>query len=460
LGALGAAVPVGAWQHHLEILRSLGVNAIRTAHNPPSPEFLDLCDRMGFLVMDEMFDCWTVGKNPFDYHLFFSEWSKVDARDTVRRDRNHPSVILYSAGNEIHDTPKEALANEILRGLIAVFHENDPTRPVTQALFRPNVSHDYSNGLADLLDVVGQNYRENELLAAHQQNPARKIIGTETQMGRSIWLAMRDHPEFSGQFLWAGIDYLGEARKWPVVGSASGLIDRDGAVKPMGRERQSWWSDKPMVAIARRVGPEEAAIIDPGYELVDNARRQTTYADWTPRNTKPHRENVEVYSNCEEVELLLNGKPLGVQKIHQDASPRVWQVDYEPGTIKAIARNATREEAVAELRTAGPPARIQLTAAPAREGVIFVSATVVDGNNIPVPSAADLIHFQLTGAARLLAVDNADNSSHEGFHALERHAFQGQAIAIIQASVPGANARISAKGEHLLPGTLALRFRE
>ena len=123
--------------------------AHRTAYNPPSPEFLDLCDRMGLLVMDEMFDCRTVGKNFFGYHLFFNEWSKIDTRDTVRRDRYHPGIVLYSAGNEIHDTPKAELANQILRGLIAVFHENDSTRPITQALFHPNVSHCYDNGLAD-----------------------------------------------------------------------------------------------------------------------------------------------------------------------------------------------------------------------------------------------------------------------------------------------------------------------
>jgi beta-galactosidase len=141
-------------------------------------------------------------------------------------------------------------------------------------------------------------------------------------MGRNMWQAMRDHPEFSSQFLWTGIDYPGEARNWPVVRSASGLIDRTGGIKPMGRERQSWWSDKPMVAIARRVGPEEAAEINPGYELVDNARRQSTYSDWTPRNTTPHRENVEVYNNYADVELFLNGKSLGSQKINADASLR------------------------------------------------------------------------------------------------------------------------------------------
>ena len=185
-GAFGIAVPTAIWERRLIALRALGVNAIRTAHNPPSPEFLDLCDRMGFLVMDEMFDCWTVGKNPYDYHLYFDQWSSIDTRDTVRRDRNHPSIILWSAGNEIHDTPHAELAHGILARLISVFHENDPSRPVTQALFRPNVSHDYDNGLADMLDVVGQNYRENEILAAHDQKPSRSIIGTENTLLRPV----------------------------------------------------------------------------------------------------------------------------------------------------------------------------------------------------------------------------------------------------------------------------------
>ena len=135
--AFGAAVPLDIWERRLRILRGLGANSIRTAHNPPDPEFLDLCDRMGFLVMDEMFDCWTVAKNIADYHLYFEDWSKTDARDTVRRDRNHPSIILYSAGNEIHDTPNAELSKRILAGLVAEFDENDSTRPVTQALLRP-----------------------------------------------------------------------------------------------------------------------------------------------------------------------------------------------------------------------------------------------------------------------------------------------------------------------------------
>ncbi len=335
-GAVGTAVPLRVWERRLEQLRQIGVNAIRTAHNPPAPGFLDLCDRMGFLVMDELFDCWTVAKNPYDYHLYFREWAHIDARDTVRRDRNHPSIILYSAGNEIHDTPKAALAHEILEGLLGVFHTSDPTRPVTQALFRPNVSRDYDNGLADLLDVVGQNYRENELLAAHQAKPTRKILGTETTQGRPEWLAMRDNPQFAGQFLWAGIDYLGEAPGWPAVTSYSGLLDKTGAMKPIAWERQSWWSEKPMVHIVRRVSPRPSAPVDPGYEGRRPIPEESLFDDWTPADLSPHQETVEAYSNCAQVELLLNGRSLGSQPLAADAAARTWRVAFEPGTLRAV----------------------------------------------------------------------------------------------------------------------------
>ncbi|MDR3699001.1 MAG: glycoside hydrolase family 2 TIM barrel-domain containing protein [Candidatus Sulfopaludibacter sp.] len=438
-GGLGTAIPLRAWERRLEQLRLIGVNAIRTAHNPPAPEFLDLCDRMGFLVMDEMFDCWTVAKNPYDYHLYFRDWSQTDTRDTVMRDRNHPSIILYSAGNEIHDTPRADLAKQILKGLVDTFHEADPTRPVTQALFRPNVSHDYDDGLADMLDVIGQNYRESEILAAHAAKPTRKIIGTENQHGRDVWLALRDNPPYAGQFLWAGIDYLGESRAWPQIASAAGLLDHTGAIKPIGYERQSWWSDKPMVYITRRVAPTAPAAVDPGYEAQARRAVQTLYSDWTPANTAAHEETVEVYSNCEEVELLLNGKSLGVKPLAANAAARTWRVPYEPGALRAVARNKGATVASYELRTAGKPAKIILKAdrtriAPDFDDVSTITATVFDEHNVQVPGADPLLHFQITGPGTIAAVDSADNVSHESFQAPERRAFQGRCIAIVKAT--------------------------
>jgi len=396
--------------------------------------------------MDEMFDCWTVAKNPYDYHLYFKDWSLIDTRDTVRRDRNHPSIILYSAGNEIHDTPKPEIAKPILSSLVQVFHENDDSRPVTQALFRPNVSHDYDNGLADLLDVVGQNYRENEILAAYRQKPTRKIVGTENGHDLSIWLPMRDNPPYAGQFLWTGIDYLGESPQWPTIAHNSGLLDRTGTVRPLGYQRQSWWSDSPMVYIARREAPTPLQSTDPGYSPVPERRPQVLFSDWTPRNREAHEEEVEVYSNCDEVELFLNGASLGSQSRPADDSPRIWKVQFAPGTLRSIGKNKGRQVATYEVRTAGAPAKIMLAANRSSVGaswddVVYVTATVVDENGVLIPNASDLITFKVDGPGLIAAVDSGDNSSHELFQASERKAYQGRCFAMLKAV--GTNGRIT-----------------
>jgi beta-galactosidase len=461
--AFGAAVPLRVWERRLEILRDLGVNAIRTAHNPPAPEFLDLCDRMGFLVMDELFDCWTVAKNPYDYHLYFKEWSNIDARDTVRRDRNHPSIIVYSAGNEIHDTPKPDVAKPILAALVATFHEADPSRPVSQGLFRPNVSHDYDNGLADLLDVVGQNYRENEILAAHRQKPTRKILGTENGHDLSAWLPLRDNPPYAGQFLWSGIDYLGESRQWPTVAYNSGLVDRTGTPRPLAFQRQSWWGDRPMVYVARRTAPTPKPMLstDPGYDPAADRRPQVLFSDWSPRNAEPHEENVEVYSNCEQVELFINGKSLGAQAKPADDAPRNWKLPFAAGTLKAVGTNNGRIVASYELRTAGKPAQILLAAdrsaiAPVWDDVAYVTVTVVDENGVLVPNAGDLISFKISGAGVIAAVDSANNNSHESFQATERKAYQGRCFAMVKATANKGRITLAASAPGLKSSSITI----
>jgi beta-galactosidase len=464
-GAFGIAVPLGIWEERFKALKEIGVNAIRTAHNPPDPAFLDLCDRMGFLVMDEMFDCWTVAKNRFDYHLYFNDWSLIDTHDTVLRDRNHPSIILYSAGNEIHDTPNATLSLRILRGLVADFHANDPSRPVTQALFRPNVSHDYDDGLADLLDVIGTNYRDNELLAAQRAKLTRILVNTEEQHGRAPWVMVRDNPPLSGQFLWSGIDYLGEARTWPATTASSGLLDRTGRIKPMAAERESWWSEKPMVIITRRTAEEGPTVADPGYETAQQdllRRPQTLYENWTPANTGPHRENVEIYSDCPQVELFLNGNSLGSKPLNRDASPRAWQVNYASGTIKAVGKNDGKIVATQELRTAGKAAKIIVTAAnpsiPANyDGVSMVIASVQDESGTTVPTANPLLSFKISGPGVIAAVDNADNSSHASFQAKEINAWQGSCVAFVKASAPSGEIILTASAPGLTGGSIKLK---
>ena len=460
--AFGAAVPLDVWERRLNELRKLGANAIRTAHNPPAPEFLDLADRMGFLVMDEMFDQWTVAKNPFDYHLYFNEWSKRDLRDTVRRDRNHPSIILWSAGNEIHDTPKPEIAIPILKGLVDEFHKNDLTRPVTQALFRPNVSKDYDNGLADLLDVVGQNYREKEILAAHKQKPTRKIIGTENTHDLNQWLAVRDNPEYSGQFIWAGIDYLGETDAFPLVAYGAGLLYKTGVPRPVGFQRQSWWTNAPMVHISRRIARTPKLPTDPGYNSVEDRRPTVLFSDWTPKNLEKHEENVEIYSNCEEVELFLNGKSLGKKIKPADDSPRNWKVEFETGIIKAVGYNGGKSVAEDELKTAGKPARILLSADKNSiennwDSVATVTIQVVDEQGVIVPNATDLITFKTEGAGFVVAVDSADNSSLESYQATTRRVFNGLAYAMLKANNLSGKIKLMADAPNLKSNSIEIK---
>jgi len=473
-GALGEAVPRSLFEARVAAVKAMGANAIRLAHNSPDPVMLDVCDRMGLLVMDELFDCWTVGKPNAErgYNLFFSEWSLPDLRDTVLRDRNHPSIILWSAGNEIHDTPQEQKAIGILTGLVNEFHKYDPSRPVTQALFRPNTSHDYTNGLADLLDVIGTNYRDTELLAAQRAVPSRKLLNTEERQDRGTWLTVRDNPPLSGTFLWAGIDYLGEglvndrpagvddpSEAWPNTTSRGGLFDRTIRPKPTALERESWWSTKPVVHIVRSTDrviprlPSGATVPPPVYNMLP---------DWTPTPGNNYaRADIDVLSNCEEVELFLNGRSLGKKTLPADASARRWSGAYEPGTVRAVGYNQGIEVAHEDLTTAGAPAKITLTAnrataSPSFDDVLIVRATVTDDKGVRVPYAANAITFKATGPGTVIATDNGDYADHVVFSEPTRPARDGTCVAYVRANAPAGQITITASTGGLTPGTLKL----
>jgi beta-galactosidase len=332
---------------------------------------------------------------------------------------------------------------------------------VTQALFRPNVSHDYDNGLADMLDVVGQNYRVNEILAAHEQKPSRKIIGTENIHDSASWVAMRDHAPYSGQFLWTGVDYLGEAGNWPAISRPFGLLDRTGQPHARAWERQSWWASAPNVHIVRRVDRTEKSAIDPGYEPVPSEVQEPLLRDWTPHNAAPHSESVEVYTNCEEVELLLNGQSLGRQKLHSDATPLTWQVPYAPGALKAVAYIQGRPAAQDELRTAGKAARILLSAeratlSPDTNDVVAVVATVVDDAGVPVPDFSGEIEFSVSGPALIVATDNGSTRDHESFLLPRHQLYDGRAVAFLRATASSGSIRVHAFVEKLASGDAQL----
>lgn len=451
-GAVGAAVPMGIWRRRLQLLKEVGVNAIRTSHNPVAPEFLDLCDKMGFLVMDEAFDTWTAAKKHGEkgYNLYFTDWWKRDLSDMVMRDRNHPAIVIYSVGNEIHDNLNDAEGFKKYKDLQDLVHSLDSTRPVTMALFRPASSHVYTNGFAQMMDVVGQNYRENELVAAHEAHPDWKVIGTENGHTLSAWLALRDNPFIAGQFLWTGFDYLGEA-DWPATTNSQGLFDRTGRWKPLGFQRQSWWSDKPVVHIVRK--SEDTSI-------------EKWVANWTPTDMeKHHNAVVQVYSNCDEVALFLNGKSFGSKSKPSDDSPREWQIPFEKGIIKAIGKNDGKELATDELTTAGNPEKIVLTTDQFSltdnwNDLAIVTATIVDAHGVPCPNANNLIKFKLEGAGEIAAVDNGNILSHKSYQATEYPAYEGRCIAIVKTKDLSGKIKITSTSADLKPGVVSIEVKK
>jgi beta-galactosidase len=470
-GSLGAAVPGEVLERRLRRLRDLGVNAIRTSHNPPAPELLDLCDRLGLLVQDEAFDeftppkkkwveGWNVGEpGKFGYGESFAEWSVRDTEDLVRRDRNHPSVIMWSIGNEIdyandpfsHPVlgekyrPQNPPASDLVRlgaPLIAAVKRLDPTRPVTAAL--ANVEMSDAVGFAGLFDLAGYNYQELRYPADHAKFPRRVIYGSENRHDYGAWAVVRDHDYISGQFLWTGIDYLGEAGKWPNRGSGSGLLDLCGFKKPLAWFRQSLWSDRPMVYVsaALQAAAGQASAATQGSPALDRARRARTeeHWNWPPGATV----SVTCYANCPEVQLTLNGRPLGTKRLAEAVEGVLtWTVPYEPGELRAVGLRDGKIASEFALHTAGPACRIELlpdvTALAADASAIcHVEYRIVDASGVRVPDAAQLVTFAVAGPAEILGIGNGDLSNTDDPRDPVHPAFQGRGLAILRSrAAPG-----------------------
>jgi beta-galactosidase len=477
-GSVGVAIPLAVWERRLGELKALGVNAIRTSHNPTAPEFLDLCDRLGFLVMDEAFDEFTPGKNKwvvgwnqgvpsrFGYSEFFAEWSVRDLSDMVRRDRNHPSIVMWSIGNEI-DYPNDPFTSPALgrayrpgnppatdlvrwgRPLVAAVKALDTTRPVTAALASVAMSNDA--GFAQILDLDGYNYQEPRYAEDSRRFPRRVIYGSENKHDYAAWAAVRDNPRIGGQFLWTGIDYLGEARAWPARASADGLLDLCGFVKPQGRFRQSLWSDRPMVYLcATKTGSPAGAASTANGLAGEESWNWPAQADLT----------VACCTNCPEVTLLLNGRPLGVQRLDQAQNGVLsWRVPYAPGVLQAVGRRDGKVVAEFTLQTAGPAQRIVLqpTASPWRadgRDVCQVEFDVVDAQGVRVPGAGPELAFALEGPARILGLGNGDIADHEPVTAPSHQAYQGRGLAILQSTASPGEVSLTVSGAGLAPAVV------
>ena len=450
-GCLGAAVPDKVLERRLRLMKELGVNAIRTSHNPPAPELLDICDRLGLLVDDEAFDeftppknKWTVGWNNglpsrFGYGEDFIQWAIVDIRDMIRRDRNHPCIIMWSIGNEI-DYRNDPFSHPILgdqyrpeqppaenlvkyaKPLIEVVKELDQTRPVTAALATIEMSN--AIGLAQMLDIVGYNYQEKFYEEDHKRYPDRFIFGSENNDQYSEWVTVKDNNYVAGQFLWTGIDYLGEANQWPNTANGTGLLDLCGFKKPLAWFRQSLWSAEPMVYIfvTARGGTRGRGF------------RGTEQWNW-PENTSV---NVICYTNCSEVSLMLNDKQIGTMPYSQARNGALrWRVPYEPGVLKALGYKDGKNVCEYILQTAGPANRIELLPDVNQiladgKDISHIEFRIVDDKGVIVPDAGNEVEFEVDGPGNIIGIGNGDINNIEDYKDNKHKAYNGRGLAILQ----------------------------
>jgi beta-galactosidase len=487
LGALGAAFNVRAAERQLEILKSMGCNAIRTSHNPPASALLDLCDRMGFIVMDEAFDMWVQKKSDFDYHLDWAKWHKQDLSDQIRRDRNHPSVFIWSVGNEIPEQggkPGDTSGRVIARELAAIVRSLDSTRPITTA----NNNVETSNNLikSNALDLIGFNYNHDKWKDFHKNFPGKKLIATETTSALQtrgsydlaadsmrIWpiawdkplttgnedlscsaydncytpwgssheqtlKAFENDPVVSGMFVWTGFDYLGEPTPyvWPARSSYFGIMDIAGFPKDVYYMYKSVWTSEPVLHVF-------------------------PHWNWKVGQTV---DVLAYYSQADEVELYLNGKSLG-KRTKQGQDLKVsWKVPYQPGELKAISRKDGKTVLEEEIHTAGQPAKLILSADRSQvnadgKDLSFVTVKVVDKDGNLIPNAANLINFSLEGDGTITAVDNGSQVSHESFKANYRKAFNGLALAIIKAGKTSSTLRLHASSTGLQDANIEIQVK-
>jgi len=464
LGALGAAINYRAIERQVQSLKTMGVNAIRTSHNPPAPELLDVCDHEGILVMDEAFDCWETGKVSNDYHLYFREWAQTDLQAQVRRDRNHPSVIMWSIGNEIPN-PTVATATNLRNWVLAV----DTTRPVTWA--SANTGDTNNQAVAAVLDLQGYNYSEWRYDTDHADHSTWRLFGSETSSavrsrgiyhppttlsiltssdtqcssydnsvvgwGSSAESSYSDDVSRSfvgGQFIWTGFDYIGEPTPylWPAKSSYFGIVDTAGFPKDIYYFYQSRWTTTPMVHIL-------------------------PHWNWSTGTTV----TVFAYSNCESVELFLNNVSLGSKTFASGAVHLEWSVPWASGTLRAEGNRGGTVVVTEEVKTAGAAAKVALSAdrntiSADGNDLAFITAEVQDANGILVPTAANALTFSVTGPGAIVGLDNGNAIDTTSYKGTNRNAFSGKALAIVRSTGSTDAIVLSASSSGLTGGSVTV----
>ena len=479
LGPLGAAFSLPALRRQFRLLKGIGCNAIRTSHNPPDPKFLDLCDSMGFAVMDEAFDAWVEGKIVNDYSSLFQEWHERDLSDMIRRDRNHPCIVLWSVGNEINEQGNPD-GWKIAKSLVEICHRLDPGRPVTAGLDRPDAG--IPNNFPQTLDIIGWNYKPHRYPEFHRLYPAIPQYGSETASTVSSrgeyffpvesgpewhhhpniqcssydlefppWASTPDRefkmqdacPWIFGEFVWTGFDYLGEPTPynahWPAHASYFGIFDLAGLPKDRAWLYAARWSGRPVLHLLPH---------------------------WTWPGREGKQTPVHVYTSYDRVELFVNGNSAGERRRNASEYRLVWEdVIYQPGELRAVARDASGT-AVAEeaVRTASRAVKLSLAADRAElaadgEDLGFLTLSVLDENGTLQPSADHPIRFDVTGEGEFAAAGNGNSISTEDFYSGTMRAFHGQCVCIVRAGRSAGKIRITASADGLLPAELELPVR-
>jgi beta-galactosidase len=484
LGCLGSAINTRALERQLEILKAMGCNGIRTSHNPPAPELLELADKMGFIVMDEAFDMWKKEKTKYDYHLYWDEWHKKDLEDQVIRDRNHPSVMIWSIGNEVMEQwdHKDSASYQIPRELSAIIRSLDTTRPITSATNGPYPDNPVIASGA--LDLVGYNYDQRDFATFPSRFPGKKFIGTETVSGlatrghydmpsdsirrwptrgktanlpfgnpdttcsaydncsaawgstqEETWKLIKKYDFLSGQYIWTGWDYIGEPTPypWPARSSYFGIIDLAGFPKDVYYMYQSEWTNKTVLHIF------------PHW----NWKKGDTVDVWA------------YYNNADQVELFLNNKSFGIKKKTGDDLHVMWRLPFEPGTLKAISSLNGKTVLTKEIKTAGAPARIELSADRNKikadgDDLSFVTVKIQDAAGNVVPTANNLVRFFIRGQGTIAGTDNGCETDLASFQTKDRKAFNGLCLAVLRNSGAKGNIQLTATSEGLKPATVTV----
>lgn len=453
-GFLGSASIDRAEERRVELMKANGFNAIRASHNPPSKQFLDACDRLGIFVMDEAFDQWVRPKNPQDYSLYFREWWKKDLKSMIYRDRNHPSVILWSIGNELNERA-DSIGYAIRKELVAEAHRLDSTRPVTEGVceFWDHAGRKWETAapVFEDLDVAGYNYLQKAFESDHAAYPDRIIVSTESYAAEAytFWQGVEKHAYVIGDFVWTGMDHLGETgcgnakigqrpgprvglQPWPWFNNYCGDIDLCGNKKPQSYYRDVVWNNSKIEMMVHT--PIPAGMV----ETYSYWGWPDEYPSWNWKGNEGKLMDVRVFSKSPLVRLELNGKVIGEQAIDRNTGITAnFKVPYEAGVLKAIAIENGKAVSLKELKTTGTPAKIKLTAdrpkiKANRNDLSYVKVEITDAQGNVIPDASIPVTFTVSGVGTIAGSGNANPTDMESFNNPVCKTFRGQALVILR----------------------------